>query len=466
VTYHSTRGKAPLLSFEDVLLSGLARDGGLYLPTRWPHFPQQEIKAMAGLDYAEIAVRVMLPFLDDAINEADFAGLVSEAYGGFSHRAVAPLVQLGGNDWLLELFHGPTLAFKDFALQLLGPLFDHVLAKRGERITIIGATSGDTGSAAIEACRDRAAVDIVILHPEGRTSEVQRRQMTSVMAKNVFNIAIDGSFDDCQDLVKAMFNDQAFRESCRLSAVNSINWARILGQVVYYFAAAIALGAPERTVAFSVPTGNFGNVYASLAARHCGLPISQLVIGSNRNDILTRFFATGRMQSEAVTPTLSPSMDIQISSNFERYLFDLHKGDASRVVAQLSAFRQNGSFAIEDHHWAEARALIDAKAMSDDETLAIMRQLYEETGQLIDPHSAIGVAAGRARRRDLSVPMVALATAHAAKFPDAVQRATAIRPSLPPALADLYQRPERFDRLPNDLAMVKDYVSAVAGGTK
>jgi threonine synthase len=466
LTYHSTRGQAPILKFDDVLLSGLARDGGLYLPTQWPRFSASEIKAMAGLDYAEIALRVMLPFLDGTIDEADFAALVSDAYGGFSHRAVAPMVQLGANDWLLELFHGPTLAFKDFALQLVGRLFDHVLAKRGERITIIGATSGDTGSAAIEACRDRAAVDIVILHPFGRTSEVQRRQMTSVMATNVFNIAIDGSFDDCQDLVKAMFNDQNFRDSCRLSAVNSINWARILGQVVYYFVAAIALGAPERGVAFSVPTGNFGNVYAGLAARHCGLPIHQLVIGSNRNDILTRFFASGRMQSEAVMPTLSPSMDIQISSNFERYLFDLYKGDAAKVVAQLSSFRQSGSYAVEDRQWAEARALIDAKALNDGETLAIMRQIYQETGQLIDPHSAIGVAAGRARRRDPSVPMVALATAHPAKFPDAVERATGKRPSLPAALADLYQRPERFDRLPNDLTLVKDYVNAVAGGAR
>ncbi len=463
MTYHSTRGAAPVLPFDDVLLSGLARDGGLYLPQRWPHFDASEIKAMAGLSYAELAVRVMTPFLDGVIGEDDFTDMVADAYKGFGHKAVAPLVQLSSNDWLLELFHGPTLAFKDYALQLLGRLFDHVLSRRGTRITIVGATSGDTGSAAIEACRDRANIDIVILHPKGRTSAVQRRQMTTVLSPNVHNIAIEGSFDDCQDMVKAMFNDQPFRDRCRLSAVNSINWARILGQIVYYFAAGVALGAPERGLAFAVPTGNFGNVYAAVGARHLGLPIKQLVIGSNSNDILTRFFATGRMQSEGVVPTLSPSMDIQISSNFERYLFDLHKGDAAQVTARLGAFRQSGSFAIDDHLWAEARALFDAASFDDEATLAVMRKLYEETGQLIDPHSAIGVAAGRARRRDQTVPMVALATAHAAKFPDAVERATGIRPALPPRLADLFEREERYDVLPNDEKAVKDYVAKVAG---
>lgn len=463
MTYHSTRGQAPILGFDDVLLSGLARDGGLYLPQSWPHFSASEIKAMAGLPYAELATRVMLPFLDGAIGEDDFAGLVADAYEGFGHKAVAPLTQLSQNDWLLELFHGPTLAFKDYALQLLGRLFDHVLAKRGERITIVGATSGDTGSAAIEACRDRENVDIIILHPKGRTSEVQRRQMTTVTAANVHNIALEGSFDDCQDLVKALFNDQPFRDRCRLSAVNSINWARILGQIVYYFAAGVALGAPERGLAFAVPTGNFGNVYAAIGARHLGLPIRQLVIGSNRNDILTRFFATGRMTSEGVVPTLSPSMDIQISSNFERYLFDLQKGDAAQVAARMGAFRQSGAFAIDDHLWAEARALFDAASFDDDETLAAMRTLHEETGLLIDPHSAIGVAAGRARRRDDTVPMVALATAHAAKFPDAVERATGIRPGLPPRLADLFEREERYDVLPNDERVIKDYVAKIAG---
>jgi threonine synthase len=463
VTYHSTRGQAPILGFDDVLLSGLARDGGLYLPQSWPRFNDSEIKAMAGLPYAELAARVMLPFLDGTIGEDDFTALVADAYKGFDHKAVAPLTQLSQNDWLLELFHGPTLAFKDYALQLLGRLFDHVLTRRGERITIVGATSGDTGSAAIEACRDRANIDIIILHPKGRTSEVQRRQMTTVNSSNVHNIALEGSFDDCQDLVKALFNDQPFRDRCKLSAVNSINWARILGQIVYYFAAGIALGAPDRGLAFAVPTGNFGNVYAAVGARHLGLPIRQLVIGSNRNDILTRFFATGRMTSEGVVPTLSPSMDIQISSNFERYLFDLQKGDAGSVAARMGAFRQSGNFAVDDHLWAEARALFDAAAFDDDETLAVMKRLYEETGHLIDPHSAIGIAAGRARRRDETVPMVALATAHAAKFPDAVERATGIRPSLPPHLADLFEREERYDVLPNDERVIKDYVAKIAG---
>lgn len=462
MTYHSTRGRAPILAFDEVLLTGLARDGGLYLPQTWPHFSPVALKAMAGLDYAELAVRVMLPFLDGTMNEADFAALVTDCYRGFNHPAVAPLTQLAPNDWLLELFHGPTLAFKDYALQLVGRLFDHMLARRGERITIVGATSGDTGSAAIEACRDRAAVDIIILHPKGRTSEVQRRQMTTVKAANVFNIAIEGSFDDCQDLVKAMFNDQPFRDHCRLSAVNSINWARILGQIVYYFAAGLALGAPARELGFTVPTGNFGNVYAGIAARKLGLPIRQLVVGSNRNDILTRFFASGRMQSEAVMPSLSPSMDIQISSNFERYLFDLNHGDAARTEAQLTEFRRTGQFAVSEAQFHEACELFQAEKLTDDQTLAIMRQLFEETGFLIDPHSAIGIQAGRAQRRDPGLPMIALATAHAAKFPDAVMQATGIRPSLPPHLADLYQREERFDNLPNDLGQLQDYVRQVA----
>ena len=463
MTYHSTRGQAPILGFDDVLLSGLARDGGLYLPQTWPRFESSEIKAMAGLSYAELAVRVMLPFLDGTIDEDDFADLVTDSYKGFGHKAVAPLTQLGSNDWLLELFHGPTLAFKDYALQLLGRLFDHVLARKGQRITIVGATSGDTGSAAIEACRDRANIDIIILHPKGRTSEVQRRQMTTVLSSNVHNIAVEGSFDDCQDLVKAMFADAPFRDRHRLSAVNSINWARIAAQVVYYFAAAVALGAPDVPVSFAVPTGNFGNVYAAIGARHLGLPIRQLVIGSNSNDILTRFFATGRMTSEGVVPTLSPSMDIQISSNFERYLFDLQKGDAAGVAARMGAFRQSGHFEVDDHLWADARALFDAAAFDDSATLAAMKSLYEETGQLIDPHSAIGVAAGRARRRDAAVPLVALATAHAAKFPDAVEKATGIRPGLPARLADLYQREERCDVLPLDEGVIKDYVAKVAG---
>lgn len=463
MSYHSTRGQAPTLAFDDVLLAGLARDGGLYLPEQWPHFSREDLASFAGLSYAELAVRVMMPFLDGTIAEEDFAALVRDAYRGFGHESVAPLKQLGRNDWLLELFHGPTLAFKDYALQLLGRLFDHVLSRKGRRVTIVGATSGDTGSAAIEACRDRKAVDIVILHPKGRTSEVQRRQMTTVTSANVRNIAVEGTFDDCQDLVKAMFNDQVFRDRVGLSAVNSINWARIMAQIVYYFAAATALGAPHRPLAFAVPTGNFGNVYAAFAARRMGLPISQLVVGSNSNDILTRFFDSGRMSIGTVVPTLSPSMDIQVSSNFERYLFDLFGEDGARVRDFMATFRRDGVFEIGETMLAGVSSLFQGYRLDDEGTRAVIRRLYEETGELIDPHSAIGVAAGRARRRDPATPMVALATAHAAKFPDAVEAATGVRPALPDRLSDLFQRPERYDVLPNDLEAVKDYVRQVAG---
>ncbi|MTJ83919.1 MAG: threonine synthase [Telmatospirillum sp.] len=463
MSYHSTRGQAPTLAFDDVLLAGLARDGGLYLPEQWPHFSREDLASFAGLSYAELAVRVMMPFLDGTIAEEDFAALVRDAYRGFGHESVAPLKQLGRNDWLLELFHGPTLAFKDYALQLLGRLFDHVLSRKGRRVTIVGATSGDTGSAAIEACRDRKAVDIVILHPKGRTSEVQRRQMTTVTSANVRNIAVEGTFDDCQDLVKAMFNDQVFRDRVGLSAVNSINWARIMAQIVYYFAAATALGAPHRPLAFAVPTGNFGNVYAAFAARRMGLPISQLVVGSNSNDILTRFFDSGRMSIGTVVPTLSPSMDIQVSSNFERYLFDLFGEDGARVRDFMATFRRDGVFEIGETMLAGVSSLFQGYRLDDEGTRAVIRRLYEETGELIDPHSAIGVAAGRARRRGPRPPKGARAPAHAAKFPDAVEAATGVRPALPDRLSDLFQRPERYDVLPNDLEAVKDYVRQVAG---
>ncbi len=462
MTYHSTRGQAPVLVFDDVLLAGLARDGGLYLPQRWPTLSADELRSLAGLPYAELAVRVMRPFINGTIAEDDFAQLVSETYGVFDHAAVAPLKQLGRNDWLLELFHGPTLAFKDYALQLLGRLFDHVLRTKGRRVTIVGATSGDTGSAAIEACRDREAVDIVILHPHGRTSEVQRRQMTTVASANVHNIALEGTFDDCQDMVKAMFNDQAFRDELNLSAVNSINWARIMAQIVYYVAAATALGAPGREVAFAVPTGNFGNVYAAFAARRLGLPISQLVVGSNTNDILTRFFETGEMVMGQVVPTLSPSMDIQVSSNFERYLFDLFGEDAGEVRARMGAFRQSGRFSVDSARMTAIRTLFAGYRLDDEGTRQVIRRIYQETGELIDPHSAIGVAAGRACRRDPATPMVALATAHPAKFPAAVEAATGVRPALPPRLADLFERPERYDVLPNDFDTVKAYVRRAA----
>jgi threonine synthase len=458
--YLSTRGAAPALGFDDVLLAGLARDGGLYVPESWP---QLDLAELAGLDYPELATRVMLPFLGGRLAEADFARLVREAYAGFNHRAVAPLRQIDARTWLMELFHGPTLAFKDVALQLLGRLYDHLLAQRGQRITVVGATSGDTGSAAIEACRDRDRIDIFILHPEGRTSEVQRRQMTTVLAGNVRNIAIRGSFDDCQDLVKAMFADAPFRDEVRLAAVNSINWGRIMAQIVYYVAAALALGAPSRRVAFAVPTGNFGNIYAGYGARAMGVPVEKLIVGSNRNDILARFIADGTMEIGQVHPTLSPSMDIQVSSNAERLLFDLYGRDGARLALAMKGFRDSGRLALDP---AQHKALTDLFAghrLDDDETLATMAALKRETGELIDPHSAIGAAAARAVPLDRDVAVVALATAHPAKFPDAVERATGERPALPAALADLYQRPERFQVMPNDLAAIQAHIRAEIG---
>ncbi len=458
--YVSTRGGAPALGFEAALLAGLARDGGLYVPEEWPQFSAAELRGMTGLSYAELAIRVMAPFVQGAITDDDFAALVADTYGGFGHRAVAPLVQIGHDEWLLELFHGPTLAFKDYPLQLVGRLFDHVLRRRGERVTLVGATSGDTGSAAIEACRDRDAIDIFILHPKGRVSEVQRRQMTTVDAANVHNIAIAGTFDDCQDLVKGLFDDAAFRDAVRLSAVNSINWARIMGQTVYYFAAALALGAPAREIAFSVPTGNFGNVFAGYAAARMGLPVRQLVVATNRNDILARFFATGEMSARPVIPTLSPSMDIQVSSNFERLLFDMLGRDGGRVREAMAAFRDNGAMTVDRQRVAETCELFDAGTLDDEGTLAVIAETHRETGLLIDPHSAVGIHVGRAVRRDGSAPLVALATAHPAKFPDAVEDATGIRPELPPSLANLFEREEHLEILANDPAAVQAFIRA------
>ena len=428
--YISTRGSAPALAFDEVLLTGLARDGGLYVPERWPSFSADEIRALAGLPYPEVAFRIMRPFVGDAVPEEDFRALIEDAYAAFGHAAVAPLKQLSRRVWLMELFHGPTLAFKDYPLQVLGRLFDLVLARRGQRVTVVGATSGDTGSAAIEACRDRAHLDVFILHPKDRISEVQRRQMTTVAAENVFNLAIEGTFDDCQDLVKAMFADTAFRDQMKLSAFNSINWARIMGQIVYYFVAGAALGAPERALAFSVPTGNFGNVYAGYAAGRMGLPVARLLVGSNRNDILTRFFETGRLTAAQVQPTLSPSMDIQVSSNFERLLFDLYDGDGAAVAAAMTELRATGRLSPGASRWRQALRLFEGYRLDDEQTLAEIARLYQATGELVDPHSAIGIAGARVGNlsQDPAVPLVALATAHPAKFPDAVERATGRRP--------------------------------------
>ena len=456
--YISTRGAAPALAFDDVLLAGLARDGGLYMPDRWPRLAPKELRALRGLSYPELALRVMLPFLGGRITEKTFGPLVRDAYASFDHHAVVPLRQIGTEEWLLELFHGPTLAFKDLALQLVGRLFDHVLRRRGERVVIAGATSGDTGSAAIEACRDREAIEIFILHPRGRVSEVQRRQMTTVSAANVWNIAIDGSFDDCQDLVKAMFSDQPFRDAMRLSAVNSINWARIMAQIPYYVWSALALGAPERPVAFAVPSGNFGNVYAGYAAREMGLPIAQLVVGSNRNDVLARFFEQGAIETRAVVPTLSPSMDIQIPSNFERLLFDLLGRDGGKVASAMDRLRAGGRLAIAKPAWRRARRIFSGHRLDDESTTRAITDVYRDTGVLLDPHTAIGVMAGRAARRDAAIPVIALATAHPAKFPDAVEAATGVRPALPARLADLLARPERFTSLPNQLGAVEAFI--------
>ncbi|EKV32579.1 Threonine synthase [Caenispirillum salinarum AK4] len=456
--YVSTRGEAPALSFDDVLLTGLARDGGLYVPESWPHFSSDEIRALRGLSYPDLAVAVMRPFVEGCLTDEELTDLATRSYAPFEHKAIAPLKQLGPDRWMMELFHGPTLAFKDYALQFVGNAFEHVLKKHGKRITIVGATSGDTGSAAIEATRDRDNIDIFILHPKGRVSEVQRRQMTTVTSANVHNVALEGTFDDCQDTVKALFADSAFRDEMGLSAVNSINWARIMAQVVYYFWAGLALGAPDRAVSFAVPTGNFGNVFAGYVARRMGLPVEKFVVGSNRNDILTRFFETGSMTMEGVVPTISPSMDIQVSSNFERLLFDATERDGQAVKNLMSGFRQSGSFTLDDEPLAEIRNLFSGLRLDDEQTSKVIADTYRQTGELVDPHSAIALAAADAQGLPAGVPVVALATAHPAKFPDAVEAASGIRPGLPERLADLLERPERFDVVENDVAAVRTHI--------
>ncbi|EIK54130.1 threonine synthase [Stutzerimonas stutzeri TS44] len=463
--YISTRGQAPALNFEDVLLAGLASDGGLYVPENLPRFSVEEIASWAGLPYHELAFRVMRPFVSGSIPDADFKQILEQTYasgedGVFAHAAVAPLRQLNGNEWVLELFHGPTLAFKDFALQLLGRLLDYVLAKRGERVVIMGATSGDTGSAAIEGCRRCENVDIFILHPHNRVSDVQRRQMTTIAGENIHNIAIEGNFDDCQEMVKASFADQGFLKGTRLVAVNSINWARIMAQIVYYFHAALQLGGPARSVAFSVPTGNFGDIFAGYLARNMGLPVSQLIVATNRNDILHRFMSGNHYDKDTLHPSLSPSMDIMVSSNFERLLFDLHGRNGKVVAELLDAFRASGKLSVEEDRWTEARKLFDSLAVDDAQTCATIAEVFRETGELLDPHTAIGVRAARECRRSLSVPMVTLGTAHPVKFPEAVQKAGVGKAlELPAHLADLFERPERCTVLANELKAVQTFVS-------
>lgn len=461
INYISTRGKnEEPQTFEDVLVAGLAPDGGLYVPQTLPHFDHEDLVVLKGKSYAEIAEEVMYPFVEGCITREHLHEMIEETYGPTNFRSdkVVPLHKLYDNFYALELFHGPTIAFKDVALQLLGRLFDHVLSRRGQHVTIVGATSGDTGSAAIEGCRHSDHVDIFILHPHGRVSDVQRKQMTTVKAPNVHNIALEGNFDDCQSAVKEMFGDANFRREINLSAINSINWARIMAQIVYYFTSALALGAPEKEVSFVVPTGNFGNVFAAYTARKMGLPIKTLGIATNKNDILTRFFATGEMKMQGVEPSLSPSMDIQISSNFERYLFDLLGRDSQKVTEVMQAFKATGSFYLLPDLLQQARD--DFKAFRTDEagTLATIQKVYEETGYILDPHTAVGVAGVLAMAQDVKGPIVSLACAHPAKFPDAVEKAIGIRPYLPDHLSDLFEKEEHVDVLPNNLSRLQDFI--------
>jgi len=457
--YISTRGTAPALTFEEAMLTGLARDGGLYVPETIPQLSHDDIAAMAGQSYEEVAFTVMRPFIGDTFTDDEFRDLIAKAYAGFGHTSRAPLKELAPNHFLLELFHGPTLAFKDFAMQLIGPMFQLALGRKGERVTIVGATSGDTGSAAIEAFRGLDNVDVVILYPHGRVSEVQRRQMTTPVESNVHALAVDGDFDDCQARLKDMFNDFEFRDGVKLAGVNSINWGRVLAQVVYYFSSAVSLGAPERRVSFTVPTGNFGDIFAGYIAKKMGLPIDQLVVATNQNDILHRCLSGHGYHKDTVHPSISPSMDIQVSSNFERALFDAYDRDGA-AVAQLMAELGEGGFDVSQgaaqvlsEHYASGRA-------SEEETSATITDTLANAAELLCPHSAIGVKVAE-ELRDPKTPMVTLATAHPAKFPDAVEAATGIRPPLPARMADLFERPERLTRVPNDLDALKAQIKGL-----
>lgn len=456
--YVSTRGEAPSLNFEEVLLTGLARDGGLYLPESWPTFDHDEISAMRGKSYQEIAFTVMSPFVCPEIPESDFKELINKAYSSFRHDAIVPLNQLDANEWILELFHGPTLAFKDVALQLLGNLFGYVLNKNNDKITIVGATSGDTGSAAIDCVQGSDRAQIFMLHPKGRVSDVQRRQMTTVIEDNVHNIAIEGDFDDCQAMVKALFNDLEFRDKISLSAVNSINWARVMAQIVYYFTSAVALGSPERKVSYSVPTGNFGDVYAGYIAKQMGLPIEQLVVATNVNDILSRTINGGEYKVGETIPTISPSMDIQVSSNFERLLYNVYDGNGAEIRNLMENLKQGGLYNIAEGPLETTKATFDAMRVSEEETFDTIGDVFKRGGQVIDPHTAVGVKAAREKWNDKSIPMISLSTAHPAKFPEAVKEVTGIHPELPAHMADLFEREEKFDVLPNDLDVLKKYI--------
>ena len=464
--YISTRGRAPALNFEQVTLTGLAADGGLYLPREWPRFAKPEIAAMAGLPYAELATRLMLPFVGGSLSETRLREMCVIAYGRFAHSAVTPLVQLDERHFLLELFHGPTLAFKDVALQLLGQLFEEFISRNDDHLTIVGATSGDTGSAAIDAVAGRERVDIFMLHPANRVSDVQRRQMTTVRAPNVYNIAVEGSsFDDAQAMVKRMFGDPALTGVLKIGAVNSINWARLMAQVVYYFASALALGAPYRNVAFSVPTGNFGDVFAGYVAAKMGLPVERLIVATNVNDILHRALSAGDYSTDQVTPTAAPSMDIQVSSNFERLLFDAGGRDAGALTAQMAEFDQSKAMLLSDTQRAAIGERFSSARADPAEMSAAMAWAKEHCDQIIDPHTAIGLHAARMAELPVEVPIVTLATAHPAKFRDAVERATGQRPALPARCGDLFDRKEQFDTLPGDYEQVREYVLSRSSGT-
>jgi threonine synthase len=458
VRYVSTRGEAPPLGFVDVTLAGLARDGGLYVPEIWPTLDPRDIAKFAGRPYAEVAVEVIRPFAGDAIAEHDLARMAREAYGSFRHPAVAPLTQYGANEFMLELFHGPTLAFKDLAMQLLGRLMDHVLAARGEHTTVVVATSGDTGGAAVEAFRGRSRTDVFVLFPQGRISDVQRRMMTTAEDDNVHALAIEGTFDDCQAIVKGLFNHHAFRDRASLSGVNSINWARIVAQAVYYFTAAVALGAPQRKLAFTVPTGNFGDIYAGYVAMRMGLPIDRLVIATNVNDILARTLATGSYETRDVVATTSPSMDIQVASNFERILFETNGRDDKSIRSMMGSLAQSRRFGVPAASLTALRGVFAANRADEQEIAAAIRTHLRETGRFIDPHTAVGVAVAEKETRDPALPMVVLSTAHAAKFPDAVEAACGARPPLPEWLGDIYARPERVTTLPVDQAAVERHI--------
>ena len=459
--YISTRGQAPTMDFEGVLLAGLAADGGLYVPKTLPSFSREQIAGFRHLSYSDLAFEIVFPFVEGAIPAEDLRKLIGETYASFRHDAVAPLIQLDHNQWVLELFHGPTLAFKDFALQLLGRLLDYVLQRRGEKVVIMGATSGDTGSAAIEGCRQCSNIDIFILHPHNRVSEVQRRQMTTVVGDNIHNLAIEGNFDDCQAMVKASFVAEPFLPEGRsLVAVNSINWARIMAQIVYYFYAALALGGPDRAVNFSVPTGNFGDIFAGYLARGMGLPIDRLVIATNRNDVLHRVLTSGVYGRQALEASLSPSMDITVSSNFERLMFDLYDRDGKAIFDLMQAFNQ-GDISLTDKALQEAQALFASHRVSDEETCAEIARVWDRCGYLLDPHSAIGTRAAQMCHPGNDTPMVTLATAHPAKFPAAIaESGVATEAALPAHLHDLFQREERFTVLDNDLALVQQHMAA------